>query len=77
MKTKHVRAVAALLTVTTLALPGALLGAEKFIRQGITRVSQGCHAPYDADGFLARYYQNGASAGSSWESLVENGVRAM
>ncbi len=72
MKTIHMNAVAALMTVITLALTGTLLGAEKLIRQGITRVPQGQRTSCDAAEFLTRYYDKGASAGSAWESLIDN-----
>jgi hypothetical protein len=71
MKTKRMNVVAALMAIITFTLPGAFIGAEKLIKQGIARVAQGRSTSYDSDEFLTRYYDKGASAGSSWETLVD------
>lgn len=72
MKTRHVHTFFALVTVTSLALTGTVSSTgSKSLRHDIRQESRGRAALSDQMEFLTRYYYAGASAGSTWESLVD------
>ncbi len=71
MTTKYIMSFFAVATVSSLALMGTMLiTADKLHRQGTRQESQGRAMPAD-DELLTRYYNQGASAGSTWENLID------
>jgi len=72
MEMKHTDHFFALVLMSWLALTGAALFGigEKRCGSDTRHVSRGTATPLYDDEFLARYYSQGASAGSSWENLT-------
>ncbi len=72
MMIRHTHSFVALGIVTFFTFTGAMFSTTRELhRQRVSQESQGHTIALDDVGFLARYYNQGASAGSTWETITD------